>query len=219
MSRALVCPLCSSEHTYPFARVGAKTYWRCGVCRLTFLAPEQRLEAEAELAEYQLHQNDPEDAGYRKFLSRLTKHLTPRLSPGAEGLDYGSGPGPTLSMMLEEVGFTMEIYDPFFAPNTAALDRRYDFITCTETIEHFHYPAKEFQRLDRLLRPGGWLGVMTEIQTLDERFTTWWYLRDPTHVCFYKRETMAWIATRFAWEVVHPRQNVTLFYKPDRSVC
>ena len=89
----------------------------------------------------------------------------------------------------------MDLYDPYFASDAAPLERTYDFITCTETVEHFYQPAKEFQRFDRLLRCDGWLGIMTEMLESDEDFVDWWYHSEPTHVCFYKRETMAWIAS------------------------
>ena len=193
----------------------SKTYWRCDVCRLTFLSSESYLPPEDELARYLLHENSPEDRRYREFLSRLTDHLIPKLQPGAQGLDFGSGPGPTLSVILEERGFAMELYDPFFAPNTAPLERTYDFITCTETVEHFYQPAKEFHLIDRLLRCNAWLGIMTEILESDENFANWWYHREPTHVCFYKQETMEWIATQYDWKLDCPRKNVTLFYKPE----
>jgi hypothetical protein len=121
--------------------------------------------------------------------------------------------------MLEELGFRMDIYDPFFAPQIDVLERTYDFITCTETVEHFYQPGAEFQKFDELLRRTGWLGVMTEILENDADFATWWYHREPTHVCFYKRETMVWIATQYTWEVEHPRKNVTLFYKPKKSMA
>lgn len=209
-----MCPLCSAEDLYQLATIDSKTYERCNVCQLTFLSAKHHLPPEAELARYQLHENSPEDRRYRKFLSRLTDHLVPNLSLGAEGLDYGSGPGPTLSVMLEEHGFRMNIYDPYFAPNTDTLEQTYDFITCTETVEHFYNPGVEFQRLDGLLRHGGWLGVMTEMLVSDENFAEWWYHREPTHVCFYKQATMAWIATQYDWEVVYPQRNVTLFHKP-----
>ena len=212
------CPLCHSELIWQLAVVDAKTYWRCDVCRLIFLSSESYLSPEDELARYLLHENNPEDCHYRRFLSRLTDHLIPKLQPGAEGLDFGSGPGPTLSVMLAAAGFPMDIYDPYFAPDTAPLERTYDFITCTETVEHFYQPAKEFHRFDRLLRHGGWLGIMTEMLALDENFTNWWYHREPTHVCFYKRETMAWIATRYGWKVEYKRKNVTLFYKPEGPI-
>ena len=208
-----MCPLCFSEQPRHFVTIDCKTYWRCNVCQLTFLSRENRLDADDELERYQLHENDPSDPRYRKFLSRLTDHLVPKLPAGAEGLDYGAGPGPTLSVMLEEQGFPMSIYDPFFAPNTDVLGRTYDFITCTETVEHFYRPAKEFQRLDKLLRRGGRLGIMTEMLESDEGFADWWYHREPTHVCFYKRATMGWIAERCTWKAEFPRKNVTLFHK------
>lgn len=137
----------------------------------------------------------------------------PRLPPGASGLDYGSGPGPTLSVMVEERGFSMDIYDPYFAPDSTVFARTYDFITCTGTAEHFYHPIREFRRFDNVLQGGGWLGVMTELLLSDDDFEGWGYHRDPTHVCFYRRETMEWIARRFGWCVTFPRKNVTLFRK------
>ena len=212
------CPLCRSERIRQLTIVDSRTYWRCDVCHLTFLSPESYLSPEDELARYLLHENSPEDCRYREFLSRLTDHLIPKLLPGAKGLDFGSGPGPTLSVMLEEAGFPMDIYDPYFASDTAPFRRTYGFITCTETVEHFHHPAEDFQRFDRLLRCGGWLGIMTEMLESDEDFLDWWYHSEPTHVCFYKQETMAWIASQYGWKVEYPRKNVTLFYKPEKSL-
>ncbi len=208
-----MCPLCLSEQVQDFATVDDKRYWRCDVCQLTFLSSEHHLGEDAELARYQLHENSPDDPRYREFLGRLSAHLIPKLPVAAEGLDFGSGPGPTLSVMLEEQGFRMRLYDPFFAPGADALNRTYDFITCTETAEHFYQPGKEFRRLDGLLRSGGWLGVMTEMLEAGMDFARWRYLREPTHVCFYTRETMNWIANRHGWKVEFPRKNVTLFWK------
>ncbi len=167
-----------------------------------------------ELEQYLQHNNDPDDPQYRKFLSRLLTHLTPNLTDGASGLDYGAGPGPTLSIMLEERGFNMNIYDPFFAPDPDVLNQVYDFITCTEAVEHFFNPAYEFARLDSMLKPGGWLGIMTMMLTSDIKFEDWWYHREPTHVSFYQQETMQWIANQFKWDVIFPQRNVILFRKP-----
>ena len=212
------CPRCYSEPIRQFAVVDSKTYWRCDVCHLTFLSSESYLSPEAELARYLLHENSPEDYRYREFLSRLTNHLILKLQPGAKGLDFGSGPGPTLSVMLAEAGFAMDIYDPYFAPDAAPLEQTYDFITCTETVEHFYQPAEEFYQFDQMLRRSGWLGIMTEMLESDVNFASWWYHSEPTHVCFYKRETMAWIAAQYGWKVEYPRKNVTLFYKPEKSL-
>ena len=207
------CPLCLGPAVRTLATVAGRDYFTCDACGLAFMSPEHFPSADDERRHYGTHQNDPADVRYRAFLSRVADPLVPRLRSGAEGLDYGSGPGPTLSVMLRERGFAVRDYDPFFAPEDDALARTYDFITCTETAEHFHRPAEEFARLDALLRPGGWLAVMTEILDADDRFAAWWYVRDPTHVCFYRRATMDWIARWRGWEAVAPSKNVTLFRK------
>ena len=209
------CPLCRCKATRPFHREHDRDYRRCPACQLTFLPPEQRPALEVEKARYETHRNSPGDDGYVTFLNKLVEVLTPQLAPGAEGLDYGSGPGPTLSLMLEELGFPMTNYDPLFAPDEAALGRSYDFITCTETVEHFHRPGAEFRRLQGLLRPGGWLGIMTGILASDHPFPGWWYTRDLTHVCFYNGATLGWIARRFGWELALPAENVALFRWPN----
>ncbi len=161
---------------------------------------------------YETHNNDPSDERYRAFLRRVTTPLIKRLERPATGLDYGAGPGPTLSVMMEEQGFDMAIYDPFFAPRLDALARKYDFVTCTETAEHFHAPSAEFERLYGLLKPGGWLAVMTQWAD-DKDFRQWSYARDVTHVCFYREETMAWIADRFDYRLEIPRRDIALFRK------
>lgn len=198
----------------PLARAHGRSYRECGECGLVHVPPEDRLGSAEEREHYGTHENDPDDPGYRAFLDRLAAPLAERLSAGAEGLDFGSGPGPALPRMMRERGFSMEVYDPFFAPDPAVLRRTYDFVACTETAEHFFRPAEEFRRLDRLLRPGGWLGVMTEMLREDRDFERWRYARDPTHVSFFRPRTMRWIAERFGWSADFPHPNVVLFHKP-----
>ena len=217
---APACTLCGAPAVQPLVTVHGRGYFECagaGGCGLCFMAPADRLPPDAERARYALHRNDPGDAGYRAFLDRLRAPLVDRLPPGACGLDYGSGPGPTLSVMLRERGFTTRDYDPFFAPDTDALAHTYDFITCSETAEHFAKPADEFARLDRMLRSPGWLGLMTELRRDDRDFAEWWYVRDPTHVSFYRPRTLEWIAAAVGWTLETPAPNVALFRKVERA--
>jgi SAM-dependent methyltransferase len=213
--RGPACPLCRAPTVGDFAVAHGRRYGACTACGLIHLVAEQRLDPVAERAHYLTHQNDPADPGYRSFLNRLAEPLTAQLSAGAEGLDYGSGPGPTLAVMLREQGFRMRLYDPCFAPDPDVLDHAYDFITCTETAEHFFDPAAEFARLDRMLRPGGWLGIMTEVYRDHQPLAQWRYARDPTHACFYRPETMTWIAGRFGYRMLEPHPTVRLFEKPS----
>lgn len=140
-----------------------------------------------------------------------------RLEKGARGLDYGCGPGPAGAAMLTESGHPMTLYDPVFVPDERALEQRYDFVFCCEVAEHFHRPAAEFRKLDGLLAPGGILAVMTAIEYPEIDFHSWHYRRDPTHVAFYKPDTMAQLALDRAWHAVFPTRNVVLFRKRNRS--
>jgi SAM-dependent methyltransferase len=193
--------------------VAAQVYWRCGACLATFLDPCLRPSAERELAEYRLHRNHETDIVYRQFLSRLTVPLLERLPAGRQGLDFGCGPEPVLATLLREAGHSVALYDPFFRPDRAVLERRYDFIACSEVVEHFHHPASEFKMLDDLLEPDGYLAVMTQFQTDDARFADWHYRRDLTHVVFYRAHTLAWLAERHGWRCEFPVRNVALMRK------
>ncbi len=186
------CPLCASRDATAYCEDARRPYLLCGCCALVFVPPSSYLDREAERAEYLQHQNDVRDAGYRRFLSRLAKPLAARLPEGALGLDFGCGPGPALAVMLREQGFDVRVYDSFFAPDVATLQAEYDFITATEVVEHLHQPGAELARMWRLLRPGGYLGLMTKLVTGPAAFATWHYKNDPTHVCFFSRGTFEW---------------------------
>ena len=211
---ALTCPLCQGAAITVFLDDRAKRYWRCGNCLLTFLDPAARLPAEAEHRHYLSHENHVDDPGYRAFLARLAEPLLACLAPHSHGLDYGCGPGPALADLLREAGHEVALYDPFFAGDRAVLGDIYDFVTCTEGAEHFFDPGAEFERFDRLLRPGGWLGLMTCFQTDDDKFAKWHYRQDPTHVVFYKRETLAFVAGRLGWDFECPAKDIVLMRKP-----
>ena len=206
------CLLCSSESIASHEFAHGRPYVTCMDCGLIFVPPLYHPDRSTERSRYETHENDPSDKRYRAFLRRAEAPLLEHLEPPATGLDYGAGPGPTLSVMLEERGFDMEIYDPFFAPSRKPLAHTYDFITCTETAEHFHDPAAEFERLYALLRPGGCLLVMT-IWADERNFKSWRYARDVTHVCFYRRRTIQWIADRFGYRLNVLRRGVALFRK------
>jgi 2-polyprenyl-3-methyl-5-hydroxy-6-metoxy-1,4-benzoquinol methylase len=195
------CPLCAAGPAVDFHRDAQRDYLRCGRCQLVFVLASYHLPATAEKAYYDLHENDPEDAGYRRFLDRVFAPLGEKLLPGARGLDFGSGPGPTLSGMLAEAGFPTVIYDPFYAPGISVWQEQYDFVTATEVVEHLHRPMKDLQRVWDVLKPGGWLGIMTK-RVLDvAAFARWHYKDDPTHVVFFAEATFHWLAGHWSAKV------------------
>ncbi len=214
MPGQMLCPLCGAQSCQPFHRDHRREYRRCAVCALISVAPQYLPSSEDEKAEYDLHQNTPDDAGYRRFLSRLFLPLSQRLSPASRGLDFGSGPGPTLSVMFEEAGHSMALFDPFYAPDVGSLAETYDFVTATEVVEHLHHPKVDLDRLWARLRPGGWLGLMTKLALDADAFARWHYKEDLTHVCFFSRATFFWLAQRWSAELTFVGQDVILLRRP-----
>lgn len=213
MRDSLLCPLCSGVGDELFHRDAQRDYYQCSVCCLVFVPADQWLDAASEKAIYDQHQNNPDDENYRAFLKRLTDPLVTKLSPHAVGLDFGSGPGPTLSLVMQEAGHEMQIYDPFYAPDQSVLDQLYDFITATEVFEHLHQPGVVINELAGLLKKGGWLGVMTKRIPKDKPFAEWHYTRDPTHVIFFADETFDWIAKQFGFVKEFISNDVALLQK------
>jgi len=207
-----LCPLCQTVEGTDFHQ-DRRTYYRCPTCLLVFVLPGQFLSPDEEKAQYDHHENSADDPGYRRFLGRLFDPLSQRLAPNSRGLDFGSGPGPTLSVMFAETGHRMEIYDPFYAPETGPLQRQYDFITTSEVVEHLHHPRRELDRLWSCLSPGGALGIMTKRVGNREEFPHWHYKNDRTHVCFYSLETFEWLAEYWNATLTVPDDDVVIFVK------
>lgn len=190
-----------------------RSYRLCAHCELIYVPPTERPDVLAEKAQYDLHDNNPDDPDYRQFLSRLTEPLLDKLSPGSIGLDFGSGPGPLLATMFREAGMRMRTYDVFYDPDASVWYQTYDFITCTEVIEHLHSPGRELDRLFTALKPGGWLGIMTQRFTPRVVFTDWKYIRDITHVCFFSDTSLKWLASRHNAELLLLSDDVALLQK------
>lgn len=196
MTPDYACPLCRRGHTQLYHQDSKRNYYQCQQCALVFVEPCSLPKPDEEKALYECHENHVDDPGYRKFLNKLVAPLMERIQPASQGLDFGCGPGPALAAMLGEAGHRMAVYDPFFADSPEVLDQTYDFVTCTEAIEHFHVPAKEWQLLLSMVKPGGYLGIMTKLVLDAERFASWHYKLDPTHVSFFSRATFEFLAQR-----------------------
>ncbi len=207
------CSVCGHPGLRDFQQVDERCYRRCLRCSATLMDPAGWLSEQDERAVYALHDNRPEDPRYRSFLHRLAGPLLEVLAPRQQGLDFGCGPGPALAQMLEEAGHEMALYDPAFFPDRSVLARQWDFIACTEVVEHLRHPLAVFRQLDQMIRPGGWLGIMTCFQTDDDRFANWFYRRDPTHIVFYQEATFQWLAKQFGWQMTVPRKDVVLLHK------
>lgn len=196
------CPLCHSEDHNDFYSDRLNQFFSCNNCYGLFRPADNIPDARSEKARYQIHNNDVNDPGYRNFVRPLVDHVLMNYKADRSvGLDFGAGTGPVIAVMLEELGYQVELYDPYFHPDTSVLERPYDYIICCEVIEHFQDPEKEFKILKELLKPNGRLICKTDIYREGINFERWYYKNDPTHVFIYRKASLQWIANTFDLEL------------------
>jgi SAM-dependent methyltransferase len=191
----------------------SRQYYRCVSCELVFVPSEFHLSHAEEKARYDCHENDPQDIRYRQFVGRLFEAMQPHLCPASTGLDFGSGPGPALAEIFREAGYTMLLFDPYYAPDPQALSRSYDFIVSTETVEHLSRPGEELDRLWNCLKPGGHMGIMTKRISDPANFPEWHYIRDETHISFFADKTFQYLAQIWKAELTILSQDMILLKK------
>lgn len=191
------CPLCSRRGAF-IRLVGpaGRGFSLCPACHLIFTDRASLLSPEEEKRRYSTHRNGPQYPGYVRFLRQAIAPALPHLDAGMRGLDYGCGPGPTLSALLESEGLRCEDYDPFFRPQVPR--GPFDFIFCTEVLEHLFHPRTELRRVRDLLAPHGLLVIMTTLWTAGQELSEWHYANDVTHVSFYSQTTIEFICSAYA---------------------
>ena len=208
-----ICTVCKNNKIEFFLNVEGLDYWQCALCKATMLDSIKFIASNKEKKHYLKHNNEINDTRYRTFLSNLIEPLKDKISIDDMGLDYGCGYAPALADILKKDGFNVELYDPFFFKNENIFCRKFNFITCSEVVEHFFKPYEEFNKIDSLLAKNSWLAVMTSFMTEDYLFKNWHYRRDPTHVVFYKKITFKIIANQRNWKINFPSKNIVLFNK------
>lgn len=189
------CPLCKQKGK-PFY---GDEFFECGCCSGIYKDKKYYVDEAAEKRRYEEHNNDVNDIRYQNFVSPITSYVFGNFGPHHCGLDFGSGTQPVISKILQDEGYNIRQFDPFFANEAALLKGAYDYIVSCEVMEHFHDPAAEFGLLRGLLKPGGALVCMTHLYDEDVDFNGWYYKNDCTHVFIYRRETISYIADHYGF--------------------
>lgn len=197
-----LCPLCHSPAPADLLTSGDGRLCRsCAHCGLISVEREFLPTRQREKERYLKHDNGVEHEGHVRFLAQAVTPALGYLRAGMRGLDYGCGPVPTLSKMLAPHDLSCDDYDPLFFNKIPAKD--YDFVFCTEVLEHLFDPGRDIRNIRSLLKPGGLWVIMTELWSDSENFKAWPYTRDLTHVCFYHAKTFDFICREFGFELVH----------------
>ena len=193
-----ICPLCGSRQTSLFIL----DFFHCENCQFRFRNPSDRCSGKEEKERYDQHNNTREDPRYVRWLTTFAKSAVyPYFDPPSRVLDFGCGPGPVLSEILTEKGYVLEIYDPYYFPDTYSSN--FDLITATEVAEHLYHPGETLKHLVSLLSPGGGLALKTLFYPVGrDAFGKWWYHADKTHVGFYSTATMNDLAERHTLKII-----------------
>lgn len=208
------CKICSGLVTTFFdPRMGCDTY-HCEACQFIFKDAAAYVAPDRELKQYNQHNNTIDSPGYvEMFEAYIERCITPYKSRIETVLEFGSGPGPVLSQLLEKHGFHVEIYDKFFSPEPVYEGKQYDLITATEVIEHIDDPVGIMRFFHTHLKPGGYLALMTQFHTNEiATYLKWWYRADPTHICFFRPETFKVLGDISSFSVIDadPKKLVVL---------
>ena len=193
------CRICGG-HTHPLVDDELDvTYDVCQTCGFIYKQPLYHLGLDAEKSRYLSHHNADDNVSYVTYLQAFIETSIHPLQGIQTILDFGSGPNPVLRRLLEQDGYVVADYDPFFHDDKSYRDNHYDLIVLTEVLEHIHHPLSAMEHLVDLLNDQGRILIMTQFRTMNETaFLNWWYRRDTTHVGFFNDKTFATIAKRLS---------------------
>lgn len=202
------CLLCDHHSNEFYSDV-----FQCENCELVFKNPKNYLNALEEKERYDCHTNDANEIGYRNFLLKLITPLESELNNQMTHLDFGSGKTPMFKILLADKIEKSYFYDLYFYPDKTVLNSQYDLVTCSEVVEHFKDPMNSWSELLSVVKPNGFLAVMTNFYSDKIDYKTWWYKNDFTHNVFYTNKTMKFLAEKFQMKIYYTDEKSVVIFK------
>ncbi len=191
------CPICDNKTDNFWDFKLSIAYHYCRVCDYIFKDPSHHQSLDEQKKRYDLHENDPDNEGYRKYFDRFLDFVLPKVGKGGRALDFGSGASDLLSQMLSKAGFGTVHYDPIYHPDISYARYRYDLIVSTEVFEHLSDPLGMMHHLAGLLATDGYLALQTQFHPKGRgEFLEWYYRLDPTHIGFFTPVTLQALASK-----------------------
>lgn len=188
-------------------------YYVCSTCNAYVKCADLYFNEAKEKNHYEQHNNDVNDSGYKNFTAPVTNTVLENCTTEMLGLDYGCGKGPVISKQLIEKGYNVDLYDPYFYPDTSYLNKQYNYIFSCEVFEHFYNPFEEIKKLHRILKQDGLLIIKTHLYNHQTDFKNWYYRKDQTHVFIYTFKTFEYIAEHFGFDSITLTEKLIVLRK------
>lgn len=215
MNQKPICRLCQTKMNH-FVNTRNRDYYRCPNCDSIQLDEHQLLSPINEKKRYDTHNNDIFDSGYQKFVSPITNYIFNNLDKSDIGLDFGAGPGPVISKILNDKDYQIKQYDPHYHPHDELLDDQYDYVVACEVIEHFNQPKRDFDLLNNITKDNGYWVFMTDIYDESIDFNQWYYKNDETHVIFYTQKTFEYLKKVYHFKHLKIDKRLIVFSNKSR---
>jgi 2-polyprenyl-6-hydroxyphenyl methylase/3-demethylubiquinone-9 3-methyltransferase len=131
-------------------------------------------------------------------------------------LDYGGGNG-VMAERLRQRGFrSATTYDAFHPGFRERPDRKFDLVTCFETLEHMPDPVQGAADLVDLMEEGGLLLISTMVQPADfaRLGSSWWYIAPRNgHITLYSRPALTHLFNRLGLQVASASDSEHMAFK------
>lgn len=198
LSSSTNCPVCGNKRITTIA--GGIELLYCKTCGLYSKDKKAFLSPIDEFHRYEKHSALVDDHYVSMMMGFVNKAILPYIKEG-NAIDYGSGKTGVIKQVLETNGFNCASFDPYFDNHEEVLRNTYDLVVATEVVEHFQDVIIEWKKMVALMKPKGYMSIMTQFAKDD--LSDWWYLRDSTHYHFYQERTFDYIAKNLGLIVVY----------------
>ena len=119
-------------------------------------------------------------------------------------LDFGSGHG-LFGKYLNEKGFNITSYDPFYGNNEIPKSNSFDIVITTEVLEHSHTPIETVEKCLSFLKKdepacfiAGTLLTPVSIEQLKHNLSSYWYAGPRNgHISLFSEKTMRLLAKKY----------------------
>ena len=189
--------LCFCRSEMEELQINKDKYYRCPKCG--YLKKSNILSSSEEKKRYDSHICDE---GYLKYMENVYLKVKKYLKEGLS-IDYGCGKIHALADIMNEDNRLCKYYDLYYYNDE--INDKFDNIILIEVFEHILNPLEFIKNLKSILNDNGNIIIMTK--TIKEPLDKWWYLRDSTHISFFKESSMKVLGEMLGFDVLYNKDD------------